>query len=191
MPSRDHTVDEDALPVMVPRSEKRLVATPAERVQRLKAHLAQALDGMSPSDGPAPIRPEPAGFPAQIIRSACTLCRGWCCRNGGDDAFLDACAMARVHHAQPCPDIQATVQVYLDRVPDTGYEGSCIFHGSHGCTLDRSMRSDVCNAYFCGGLHAYLSGGETYAPTVVIAGEGRKMQTSRVLLPGNTSRRTP
>lgn len=64
-----------------------------------------------------------------------------------------------------------------------GYEGSCIFHGSQGCTLDRAMRSDVCNAYFCGGLEAYLSAGAAAGPTVVIAGEGRTIRTSRVLLP--------
>lgn len=188
MPHRGHAIDEDAHPVIVPRSEKQLVATPAERVRRLEAHLLRTLAGMDDSDGPVPIRPEPTGFPAQVIRSACTLCRGWCCRNGGDDAFLDARTMARVHHAQPVPSIQATARVYLDLVPESVVEGSCIYHGSQGCTLDRAIRSDVCNAYFCGGLQAYLSGGETEGPTVVIAGEGRRMRTSRVLLPKDATR---
>lgn len=188
MPHRDHAIDEDALPVMVPRSEKRLVAMPADRIQRLHAHITKTLDELRQGDAPAPMRPEPAGFAIEVVRAACTLCRGWCCRNGGDDAFLDAPTLARIHHAQGLPAIATTARVYVDRVPPMGYEGSCIFHGSHGCTLDRAMRSDVCNAYFCGGLQAYLSAGETAGPTVVIAGEGRKMQTSRVLLPKDTAR---
>jgi hypothetical protein len=75
------------------------------------------------------------------------------------------------------------MQRYIERVPASGYEGSCIFHGNHGCTLDRSMRSDVCNAHFCGGLHAYLAGSAAPEPTIVIAGEGNKMRASPVLVP--------
>jgi hypothetical protein len=81
------------------------------------------------------------------------------------------------------PDARAVVQLYVGRVPDLGYEGSCIFHGRRGCTLDRSLRSEVCNAYFCGGLHSYLKGGDTETPAVIIAGEGGDMRTSPVLMP--------
>jgi len=181
MPPRNRDIDEDAQPVMVPRNDKRLVAVSPVREQRLRDHLARLTGGEHDPGAAPPVRPEPAGFAAQVARAACTLCQGWCCRNGGDDAFLDERTIARVHRESLAPE--AVARLYLERVPEVGYEGSCLFHGKQGCTLDRSMRSDVCNAYFCGGLQAYLTGGDPDAPAVVIAGEGGKMRTSPVLLP--------
>ena len=75
------------------------------------------------------------------------------------------------------------LRLYIDRVPEVGYEGSCIFHGKQGCTLDRSLRSDVCNGYFCGGLQVYVTGGDIVTPTMIIAGVGDKMRTSPILMP--------
>src|SRR5258707_1007284 len=62
------------------------------------------------------------------------------------------------------------LRLYVERVPEVGYQNSCIFHGKQGCTLDRSLRSDVCNSYFCGGLQAYMTGDEAVTPTMIIAG---------------------
>jgi hypothetical protein len=31
------------------------------------------------------------------------------------------------------------IEMYVERVPDVGYEGSCILQGEKGCTLDRAM----------------------------------------------------
>jgi hypothetical protein len=73
--------------------------------------------------------------------------------------------------------------LYVESVPTVGYEGSCVFHGKQGCTLARSLRSDVCNSYFCAGLDAYVTGSDAVTPVVVIAGEGDKMCTSPVLMP--------
>ena len=73
---------------------------------------------------------------------------------------------------------------YFGRVPDAAYRDSCIFHGKQGCTLDRSMRADVCNAYYCGGLGAFMKSKAELGPTVVLAGEGEKMRVSATLKPG-------
>lgn len=78
---------------------------------------------------------------------------------------------------------RALLRLYLERVPPVAYRDSCIFHGSRGCTLDRSMRADVCNSYFCGGLGTFLKSRYPETPTVIIAGEGEKMRTSPVLMP--------
>jgi hypothetical protein len=107
---------------------------------------------------------------------------GWCCRNGGDDGFLDDRTMTRVRVARPDMDARAVRRLYIDRVPEAVYEDSCIFHGKRGCTLDRSLRADVCNSYFCGGLGAYMKT-RAAVPTRVIAGENEKMRTSPVLVP--------
>lgn len=186
MRRRDHG-DDDSQPVMVPRSNKALVPVSPARVRQLREHMIKQLQELRAAKHwerfAAPMRPEPAGFAAIVARTACSLCKGWCCRNGDDDAFLDDRTLARVRLANPGMTEQALLRSYLDRVPPTAYQDSCIFHGERGCTLDRPMRADVCNTYYCGGLGAYMRSGDAPTPTVVIAGEGDKMRTSPVLRP--------
>jgi hypothetical protein len=179
--------DDDPLPVMVPRSDKVLVQTPPERVRRLRRHLIVTLrairtikDTKRPSSPP---HPEPEGFAARVAGTACGLCKGWCCKNGEDDAFLDEQTLLRVRRTQPTLNASSVLRLYINRLPADAYQGSCIFHGKQGCTLDRSLRSDVCNTYFCGGLQNYLTGGDTTTPAVIFAGEGSKMRSSPILTP--------
>ena len=153
---RRDTDDDDSLPVMVPRSDMVLVPTSASRVRWLREHLIAALRELRMAKHQeriaTPVRPEPTGFAAKVARTACSLCKGWCCRNGGDDAFLDDRTLARVRLARPAMDERAVLRLYLERVPTVAYQNSCIFHGKRGCALDRSLRADICNSYFCGGL---------------------------------------
>jgi hypothetical protein len=195
MAQRDQSIDDDALPVMVPRNDRKLVPKSSERVRQLREFLIRTLRTTKDLNTVSHVRPEPEGFGAEVARAACSLCRGWCCRNGGDDAFLDEPTIARVRHADSALSARAVLRRYVERVPAMSYEGSCIFHAEQGCTLDRSLRSDLCNAYFCGGLQAYLTSGEAATATVVIAGEGNKMRTSPVIMPrrkplNNDRRRT-
>ena len=177
MPRRNQRIDEEALPVIVPRNTRRLVPMPPERKRRLMEHLNR----LTGDGGADPFPPEREEFDAQVAGTACGLCQGWCCRNGGDDGFLDERTFARARREKQMSDVDTSRRFYYDRVPDESYEGSCIFHGKHGCTLDRSMRSDVCDAYFCGGLEGYFAGDDRAAPVVIIAGEGRDMRTSQVI----------
>ena len=183
---RRHSLDDDSLPVMVPRSDKALVPVSAARVRRLREHLLNAirecLTEKQWERSASPIRPEPTGFAARVAQTACSLCKGWCCRNGDDDAFLDDRTLARVRVAKPGTTERDLLRLYLGRVPAVAYRDSCIFHGKQGCTLDRSLRADICNTYFCGGLGAYMKT-RAAVPTRVIAGEGNMMRTSPVLVP--------
>jgi choline dehydrogenase-like flavoprotein len=111
-----------------------------------------------------------------------SLCKGWCCRNGDDNGFLDELTLTRLRVATPDMTEGAILWLYLARVPAAAYRDSCIFHGKQGCTLDRSLRADICNSYFCGSLGAYMKTG-AIGPIRVIAGEGDKMRTSPVLTP--------
>jgi hypothetical protein len=77
---------------------------------------------------------------------------------------------------------RALLRLYLQLSP-VAYRASCIFHESRGCTLDRSMRADVCNSYFCRGLGTFPKSRDHETPTVIIAGEGEKIRTSPVLMP--------
>jgi hypothetical protein len=173
--------DDDALPVIVPRNDRPLVQTPSERIRRLREHLGRLFLSMRRAEPALMVQAGPNGFAARVANTACSLCRGWCCFNGADDAFLDETTLAR----EP-PGLMSTAEViemYVERVPDVGYQDSCIFHGAKGCTLDRSMRSDVCNSYFCNGLHSFFSSVEEAGPTIVISGEFDRMRLSPVLVP--------
>jgi hypothetical protein len=178
--------DDDSVPVMVPRSDKALKPTSPERVRRLRKHLVAVLRTLRTMKNPerfaSPLRPEPEGFAARVAHAACSLCKGWCCKGGGDHAYLDERTMARLRGARSELDARAVLQLYVERVPAVGYDGSCLFHGKQGCMLDRSLRSDVCNSYFCSGLGSYVTSGDATTPVVVIAGEGDKMRTSSVLM---------
>ena len=177
-------VDDDSQPVIVPRNHRALVATSPERGWRLRKHLITILRSMRRREySPAEMRAEPEGFAARVAATACGMCKGSCCKGGGDHAYLDEQTIARARRARPELERRAIVRSYVERVPVSGYDGSCLFHGERGCTLTRSMRSEVCNSYFCAGLEAYVTGGDTDTQVVVIAGEGDKMRTSPVLIP--------
>jgi hypothetical protein len=182
----DADADDESLPVIVPRNDKAAVPISPERVRRLRKHLVVALRALRTlkkcEHSVSPLQPEPEGFAARVARTACSLCKGWCCKNGEDHAFLDETTMARVRRARLALGAQAVLRLYVDRVPEVGYRGSCIFHGKQGCTLDRSLRSDVCNSYFCDGLQIYMTGGAV-TPTMIIAGAGDKVRTSPILMP--------
>ncbi len=179
--------DDDTQPIMVPRSERALAPTPTERARRLRRHLVTALRAVrvmpAPAQAEAPPPTEPVDFVARVARTACAMCKGWCCKGGGDHAYLDERTLARVRAEQPDLDARAVLMLYIGRLPSAGYQGSCVFHGEQGCTLPRSLRSDVCNAYFCAGLDAFIGGGDLTTPAVVLAGEGDRMRTSPVLKP--------
>ncbi|HSZ91750.1 MAG TPA: hypothetical protein VK822_20515 [Acetobacteraceae bacterium] len=178
--------NDESQTVMVPRNDKALVAIAPERVRRLREHLIKALRELRTAkpwaQSVSPVRPEPVGFAARVAQTACSLCKGWCCRNGDDDAYLDDRTLARVRLARPGTTERAILRVYLERIPPVAYRDSCIFHGKLGCALDRSLRADICNIYFCGGLGAYMKT-EAATPTTIIAGEGDKMRISPVLVP--------
>lgn len=171
--------------VMVPLNRKALAPVSADRVRRLRRHLVESLRGerelKHKERSASPVRPEPEGFAGVVARIACALCKGWCCKGGDEHAYLDERTMARVRHARPELDARGVLRLYGERVPAVGYRDSCIFHGPEGCTLDRSLRSDVCNSYFCSGLGHFVKDADRADSVVVVAGEGEGMCTSHVL----------
>jgi hypothetical protein len=184
MPRPRRSDDEDAVPVMVPRNERALVPVTPARARKLRRHLVNMLrQARGLTEMPSRSPSEPTGFAARVAQAACSLCKGWCCKGGGDDAYLDDETIARVRNARPELDVRGLLRLYADLVPALAHERSCIFHASKGCTLDRSLRANICNSYFCGGLAAFLSDGDPAAPRVILAGEGNAMRTSAVLAP--------
>ena len=107
--------------VMVPLNNRALVAKDPERVRRLRKHLVQSLRALRtmkrPVESASPLRPEPEGFVGKVARAACSLCRGFCCKGGGEHGYLDERVMARVRQARPELDARAVMRLYVERVP--------------------------------------------------------------------------
>ena len=70
----------------------------------------------------SPLRPEPEGFAGRVARTACSLCKGSCCENGNNHAFLDEGRIARVRRARLALDGRAVLRLYVERVPEVGYK---------------------------------------------------------------------
>lgn len=168
--------------VSVPLSDKPLAPVTRARIRNLRMHLVESLRAMRvmkhPERNPSPVRAEPEGLAGQVARTACGLCRGSCCSGGGEHAYLDERTMARVRRARPELEAGAIIRLYVACVPREAYRDSCVFHGAEGCTLDRALRSEICNNYFCSALGRFVISPEAPAGVVVVARGDGKMRRS-------------
>jgi hypothetical protein len=90
-----------------------------------------------------------------VLSTACGLCQGFCCQNGGQHAYLSVQTIRRYMARHPGLRPDDVLDDYLACVGEVSMEGSCLFHGPSGCGLPREMRSDVCNRYYCEGLKEF------------------------------------
>jgi hypothetical protein len=135
--------------VDLPGFDAPLASVAPERRDALGRLVRELIDDLkapaSAAKEPEPVAPEEA----RKVATACGLCRGFCCRTGGDAAYLNPVTITRVWSRQPHLTEDQVVSAYVDAVPDRAFDGSCIFHAAHGCNLPPSMRSNVCLAYQC------------------------------------------
>jgi len=89
---------------------------------------------------------------------ACAACRGHCCRNGGNDAYLDENAIRQAWARHPRLSARGLMRLYLDAIPDKAFADSCLFHAKDGCSLPRSLRAPISEAYLCGPLMRVMKG---------------------------------
>jgi len=116
--------------VELPGFDAPLVPVAAGRREALAAHVHELL-----ADLKTPARaarkagpPPPAAVPG--VATACSLCRGYCCRTGGNEAYLNPKTLARVWSERAHLAADDLVAAYVDAVPDLAFEGSCIFHAA-------------------------------------------------------------
>ena len=95
---------------------------------------------------------------ATTFADACRACRGHCCRNGGNDAYLDENAIALAWARHPRLSARGLMRLYLAAIPDKAFADSCLFHAKDGCSLPRSLRAPVSEAYLCGPLERLMQG---------------------------------
>jgi len=87
---------------------------------------------------------------------------------GGTHAFIDERTIARLRAERPGLTDHRLIKAYVAAVPDRGVIGSCVFHGARGCALERGMRAELCNSYYCNGLLDVLKAPPEDGATITI-----------------------
>lgn len=132
--------------VVVPTTNERMEAVTRARKARLAASIENEFHARKDRTR-VPKTPTPLDDAS--VLAVCSTCRGACCKWGEDHAYLTRRVLSRVKAEKGITRDASLLADYLDRVPETVREGSCIFHGSRGCALPRSMRSETCNRFLC------------------------------------------
>src|SRR5688572_11069492 len=102
--------------VELPSFDGPLVPVPSERREALAAHVRELVaDLKTPARAARKAGPPP---PAEVpdVSTACALCRGFCCRTGGDEAYLNPKTLARVWSERAHLTADDLVAAYLAAV---------------------------------------------------------------------------
>jgi hypothetical protein len=152
-----------------------------ERREQFRAHVAALVEEETRLPGEA--HDDDSSEPPPVaLGAACGMCRGLCCRYGGNAAHLDAAAIRRVRRLWPELTEADIVARYMSAIPERGVERSCIVHGEHGCTLPRELRSETCNAFVCLPVRNWLERNDP-RPTALVVVEDERVIRSGVLQP--------
>ncbi len=127
---------------------------------------------------------------ASVLGRSCATCRGECCTAGGDHAFLREESLVRIRREHPALDDNALLAAYTSHIPIRHYRGSCLYHTTTGCALPRTLRSDLCNRYICGGLTQLTTALDATGGTTVFVGAADSVHLRRMALV-DTDRTTP
>jgi hypothetical protein len=141
---------------VLPHERRRAFREKIESVVRELANRAdetwQPIDGAQSSS----VNGKLSSLPAEgqrLVGVICAGCRGFCCSGGDTHAYVGADTLSRLLRERPGLRSEELADLYVDRLPEQSFEGSCVFHGETGCALPRDMRSDTCNVHFCAGQH--------------------------------------
>ena len=144
--------------VVIPSYTASIVRLSARRRRAFRNHLTMLVAGLAGSPDAPPIAeapvlpPSPSAHAQALLGQACACCRGFCCRGGGDHAYLKVETFRRYLATHPELDAADLPAVYLDAVGSRTYENSCLYHQADGCALPRDLRAAICNRYFCAAL---------------------------------------
>jgi hypothetical protein len=159
--------------LVVPSGPARRAKLAQRRLTAYRHHLEAVVSEAAACAGAvASVDPlaKAASGSSPIQQHLCGLCRGGCCTQGGDRAYLTVDTVRRVMRQQPQWSPADLVQAYMDRVAPRTERESCINHTKDGCSLPREMRSDVCNNYACASLSTLqkLSGEAAHRYPVIV-----------------------
>jgi len=155
-------VPPDAFVVVLPANPAGVTRLPEERKAAIVEHVRErALAAIEAIGDPAAASPDPANpFAVYSVRdedratlgAACATCRGRCCLTGKEHAYITRATMKRFLENNPGAGAEQAAELYARHLPESSYEGGCVFQGPAGCTLPRELRSDTCNTFLCPAL---------------------------------------
>ncbi|AMW05661.1 hypothetical protein [Gemmatimonas phototrophica] len=166
---------------LVPLSRAPLHETSAHRhamlAQRIRELLATMRQTTADQDDGLIEQPAPLSHDqTRVVVAVCSACRGHCCTNGREHAFLRVRTLRDYAAAHPEHTDEAIVQAYLAHLPTHALHPGCVYQGERGCTLPREMRSAICNSYLCTGLQMAVDGTSPDTVGVFVAHrEGRQV----------------
>jgi hypothetical protein len=152
---------EGFVPTPVPHNSLPTAPLPPARREALRVHLthtAAAALAATPSESGhhAPVQraPVPVSSPgmAHVLQAACGACRGRCCVQGGEHAYITRETMRVYFDEHPGSTLEQAITDYMAPIPAETIEGGCVYQGETGCTLPTAMRADMCNTFFCESL---------------------------------------
>lgn len=85
----------------------------------------------------------------QVLSAACATCRGSCCSVGANHAFIDVDTMQSYIEQHPEDSLEQIIDAYMAPIAAETMSIGCIYQVEQACTLPRSMRSALCNGYYC------------------------------------------
>jgi len=146
-------IDPMARLALLPAADGALAKLAERRKQAFRTRLRQLVNetAAEPDDG-STTESDAATEANPVLQQACATCRGYCCRRGGEHAFLRVATVRSYLRAHPAAGADDVVADYAGRLPAVSYRGSCVFHSERGCSLPREMRSSICNDFLCDGL---------------------------------------
>ena len=148
---------------VLPANIQRLNSLPEKRIRLFRDRLIGVISGAmaarygksrvsnQEADGEYGNEVSTTDDPA-IVGYACATCRGECCSQGGDHAFLQHEVIARYMDAFPRQRPIEILATFMSYLPRKTYQESCVYHGATGCGLPREMRASLCNDFQCNGL---------------------------------------
>jgi hypothetical protein len=169
--------------VVLTGSNATLQPPSAARRENLRNNVAASILNSEQSDVDA-VRREPptAAFPPSFaaLAAGCATCRGYCCREGGDSAYLDASTLRRIRAERPALSSAELLELYVAMIPEHSVANSCIFHGEQGCALPRELRSHTCNDFFCAPMCDWIAREVSQPAAVIIVQDAQVLRSALI-----------
>jgi hypothetical protein len=160
--------------VVLPSVDREIVPLAEERKRKFLGYLegiAQQALAERDEHPPQPSTEQQTSAPASLApvrETACRLCRGSCCLNGGEHGYLLPASLLRWLGGSETWTVEQVTELYRSFLPESSIRESCVFHTEHGCNLPRRYRSDTCNAFICQGLAEYETHAEASTREVLV-----------------------
>ena len=142
----------EAIPARVPYFDRQMAPLPDEDGRAFRKRLRECFrEAFHDAQAGHAVMDEGNEEPPSMLtlNASCIACRGFCCRQGADHAFLEAVALRAIMLRHPSESPAALYRTYCRSIPSHSFERSCLFHGERGCVLPRNRRAFICNDFEC------------------------------------------